>query len=94
MKWIPCSEKLPEIKPDCYCCEDGYELYESDTVLVWGQKDDSEFEYGIACMICNKVDGTKEWSGSIGVWDAGSCNIVAWCALPAPYTSDEVFEES
>ena len=85
MEWIPCSKRLPRIKSKC-CYEDGEcKLYESEPVLVWGRHGEDEFEYGLATLVLDKIDGSQEWSGYVGVSDAYACEIVAWCPLPKPY---------
>ena len=55
VKWIPCSERMPDLKPDCYYADDGSEMYESEEVLVWGGLSNESYGYGLATLILEKI---------------------------------------
>lgn len=86
-RWIPVTERLPEVKPECYYADSTCELYESDPVIVCAEHAEP-YSVGIATMVLDKTDGQMEWSGYVGDFCASSCNIVAWMPLPEPYKGE------
>lgn len=91
VKWIPCSERMPDLKPDCYYADDGSEMYESEEVLVWGGLSNESYGYGLATLILDKENGTFHWCGVVDyLWDAFQCEIIAWCPLPKPYEAADL----
>ena len=79
-RWIPCTERLPEI---------------GDTYIVTGiQKDPHEKEWHYFVDVAsNYGDYIDDYWDTFNDWIEGQeTHIVAWMPLPEPYKMDEVSE--
>ena len=74
-QWIPCSERLPEIK----------ENHESDVVLCYCDSGAYAFSplqeniFGQCGFLCERDD---DWHNPVG-------EVIAWCPLPEPWKGEE-----
>ena len=97
-RWIPCSERLPEVSTEPYATSvDGidkerFELHESERVLV-ACIAEGYTTYGIGVVIYDAINKTTEWAGSaFGDYDLAYpnyCKVIAWMPLTKPYEPKE-----
>lgn len=85
-KWIPCSERLPEVHEEPYYADHEAILHESDYVLTCC-KYRKGFVYAIGSVIHDEVCDSYEWSG---LYDYAECviddtQVLAWMPLPEPW---------
>lgn len=91
-RWIPCSERLPEVHEEPYYADHEEILHESDHVLTCC-KAGNGFVYAIGTVIHDEVCDSYEWSD---LYDYADCviddmQVLAWMPLPEPWkgTDDE-----
>ena len=92
-KWIPCSERLPEVNKEPYAisiqlCKDEFELYESEPVLVTIKVRGGE-RIGIATYTYDSMHPEDVmWNGCFDDYEVDSDNVIAWMPLPEPYKGE------
>ena len=95
-KWIPVSERLPEVNEQPYY-DDGHEiLYESDPVLVYAidrNFSTKERLFGIGMILEDRGDEKSTyWDGCL--YPDGEISpyhpedVIAWMPLPEPYREE------
>ena len=60
-RWIPVSEKAPEIKKEPYYVDFDEELYESERVLICFEDITKCIDYGVGQVIYEKYTDSYEW---------------------------------
>ena len=84
-KWIPVSERLPELSETPYYIDaiSGEKLYESERVLVFGENEHG-FDCSVASVVYSSEEWHYEWSGAYDSADT-QMEVLAWMPLPEPY---------
>jgi len=82
MRWIPCSERLPEEDTEVlisYCYKEG----EGDTDHV----NIDITSYGATCFGGREIHTLKEWRQPFDYFHA-NYEVIAWMPLPTPYREE------
>lgn len=81
-KWIPCSERLPEVHESGNSFSGIY--MQSVPVLVCGICEGEENAQFHVVTYCDDLDGNTYWSTELDAFTI--TGVIAWMPLPEPYT--------
>lgn len=87
-KWIPCSERLPEVHESGNSFSGIY--MQSNPVLVYGTceyEDNAQFH---VVTYCDDLDGNTYWSTELDAITVSG--VIAWMPLPEPYREEATNE--
>lgn len=80
-KWIPCSERLPEVHESGNLFSGIF--MESDPVLVYGICEYEENAQFHVVTYCDDLNGNTYWSTELDALTI--TGVIAWLPLPEPY---------
>lgn len=80
-RWIPCSERLPEVHESGNSFSGIY--MESVPVLVYGICEGEENAQFHVVTYCDDLDGNTYWSTELDAFTI--TGVIAWMPLPEPY---------
>lgn len=83
-KWIPCSEKLPEVHESGNLFSGIF--MQSDPVLVYGICEYEENAQFHVVTYCDDLNGNTYWSTELDALTI--TGVIAWQPLPQPYKAE------
>jgi len=81
-RWIPCSERLPEVHESGNSVSGIY--MQSNPVLVYGTCEYGDNAQFHVVTYCDDLDGNTYWSTELDAITVSG--VIAWMPLPTPYT--------